>query len=137
MQIEVVVDVGDEGLGVERLDEFFFFFQAEDGIRDYKVTGVQTCALPILSQSPSSQPIRFYHRGQIVEVQGPHPTRSVLDWLRGDARCTGTKEGCNEGDCGACTVVIAELAEDGAPDAVGGLQLQTVNACIQDRKSVV
>ncbi|MBD9583968.1 xanthine dehydrogenase small subunit [Delftia sp. DLF01] len=84
-----------------------------------------------MSQSPSSQPIRFYHRGQIVEVQGPHPTRSVLDWLRGDARCTGTKEGCNEGDCGACTVVIAELAEDGAPDAVGGLQLQTVNACIQ------
>src|SRR5256885_5877076 len=30
---------------------FFFFFQAEDGIRDYKVTGVQTCALPILSDS--------------------------------------------------------------------------------------
>jgi len=28
---------------------FFFFFQAEDGIRDYKVTGVKTCALPILS----------------------------------------------------------------------------------------
>src|SRR2546426_3340299 len=31
---------------------FFFFFQAEDGIRDYKVTGVQTCALPILWQTP-------------------------------------------------------------------------------------
>src|SRR5205807_3960425 len=30
---------------------FFFFFQAEDGIRDYKVTGVQTCALPILTAS--------------------------------------------------------------------------------------
>src|SRR5256885_5021848 len=29
---------------------YFFFFQAEDGIRDYKVTGVQTCALPILSR---------------------------------------------------------------------------------------
>src|SRR5205807_6879103 len=35
------------------IHRFFFFFQAEDGIRDYKVTGVQTCALPILSQSPS------------------------------------------------------------------------------------
>src|SRR2546426_9937907 len=33
----------------------FFFFQAEDGIRDYKVTGVQTCALPILSAGPEFQ----------------------------------------------------------------------------------
>ncbi|MFT4266574.1 MAG: xanthine dehydrogenase small subunit [Xenophilus sp.] len=78
-----------------------------------------------------SQPIRFFHRGQVVEVQGVHPTRSVLDWLREDARCTGTKEGCNEGDCGACTVVIGELAAPGAPQAVGGLKLRTVNACIQ------
>ncbi len=78
-----------------------------------------------------AQPIRFFHRGQVVEVRDVHPTRSVLDWLREDARCTGTKEGCNEGDCGACTVVIGELAAEGAPGAVGGLQLQTVNACIQ------
>jgi len=78
-----------------------------------------------------TQPIRFFHRGRIVDVTGAHPTRSVLEWLREDARCTGTKEGCNEGDCGACTVVIGELAADGAPGAVGGLTLQTVNACIQ------
>jgi xanthine dehydrogenase small subunit len=77
------------------------------------------------------QPIRFFHRGAVVEVNGPHPTRSVLDWLREDARCSGTKEGCNEGDCGACTVVIGELAEDGDPTAVRGLSLKTVNACIQ------
>ena len=77
------------------------------------------------------QPIRFYHRGAIVEVNGPHPTRSVLDWLREDARCTGTKEGCNEGDCGACTVVIGELAQAGDRSAVRGLGLKTVNACIQ------
>ena len=78
------------------------------------------------------QPVRFFHRGKIVDVSGVHPTRSVLDWLREDARCTGTKEGCNEGDCGACTVVIGELATDAnAPGVVGGLQLQTVNACIQ------
>ena len=66
-----------------------------------------------MSTSHNSQPIRFYHRGEVVEVQGPHPTRSVLQWLREDAHCTGTKEGCNEGDCGACTVVIGELAEAG------------------------
>lgn len=78
------------------------------------------------------QPVRFFHRGKIVEVSGVHPTRSVLDWLREDAHCTGTKEGCNEGDCSACTVVIGELATDAnAPGAIGGLQLQTVNACIQ------
>src|SRR5436853_264938 len=57
--------------------------------------------------------------------------RAVLDWLREDARCTGTKEGCNEGDCGACTVVIGEIAAAGDKTAVRGLSLQTVNACIQ------
>src|SRR2546426_7853598 len=36
------------------LSYFFFFFQAEDGIRDYKVTGVQTCALPILPERRSA-----------------------------------------------------------------------------------
>src|SRR6201990_335973 len=77
------------------------------------------------------QPIRFHHRGHIVEASGAHPTRSVLDWLREDARCTGTKEGCNEGDCGACTVVIGELAAPADKTAVRGLKLSTVNACIQ------
>ncbi len=79
----------------------------------------------------TTRPIRFFHRGTVVDVDGAEPTRSVLDWLREDARCTGTKEGCNEGDCGACTVVIGELAEPGDPQAVRGLTLRTVNACIQ------
>ena len=81
----------------------------------------------------NTQPIRFFHQGKIVQVSGAHPTRSVLDWLRENARCTGTKEGCNEGDCGACTVVIGELPEhtDAPATAVRGLSLRTVNACIQ------
>ncbi|MET0350989.1 MAG: 2Fe-2S iron-sulfur cluster-binding protein, partial [Rhizobacter sp.] len=84
-----------------------------------------------MSRPTSTSPIRFFHHGRTVEVDGVHPTRSVLDWLREDAHCTGTKEGCNEGDCGACTVVVGELAAEGTPGAVGGLTLQTVNACIQ------
>ena len=80
---------------------------------------------------PPSRPIRFFHRGAVVEVSDAAPTRTVLDWLREDARCTGTKEGCNEGDCGACTVVIGEAAAPGDAAAVRGLGLKTVNACIQ------
>ena len=80
-----------------------------------------------------TRPIRFFRHGAVVEVSDAHPTRSVLDWLREDARCTGTKEGCNEGDCGACTVVIGELPEhsESPGSAVRGLALRTVNSCIQ------
>ena len=81
-----------------------------------------------------SAPIRFFHRGDIVRLapaDWPDPTRSVLDWLRTSAGCTGTKEGCNEGDCGACTVAIADLAEPGDAQAGEGLSWRTVNACLQ------
>ena len=80
-----------------------------------------------------TQPVRFLHRGRIVEAGSAGITRSILDWLREDARCTGTKEGCNEGDCGACTVVVGELPEhaDGATRPVRGLALKTLDACLQ------
>ncbi len=93
-----------------------------------------------MEKNVSNQPIQFFHRGEVVSVSGAHITRSVLDWLREDAHCSGTKEGCNEGDCGACTVVIGELADETsdtsdtsveAAGSVGGLNLRSVNACIQ------
>jgi xanthine dehydrogenase small subunit len=73
----------------------------------------------------SSERIRFVLNGEIVETAVDDPTRTVLQFLREDLRLTGTKEGCAEGDCGACTVVVAE------PGANGEVELKTVNACIQ------
>ena len=72
-----------------------------------------------------SQTIRILLNGEPVEVAGVAPTTSLLAWLRGARGLTGTKEGCNEGDCGACTVVVATLADDGA-----ALELASLNACL-------
>src|SRR5438093_9705076 len=48
---------------------FFFFFQAEDGIRDWSVTGVQTCALPIF-EALGAKPPEFVHHGLILGEDG-------------------------------------------------------------------
>jgi xanthine dehydrogenase small subunit len=67
--------------------------------------------------------IRFLRRGQVVELGAVPPMRTVLDYLRLEEKSRGTKEGCNEGDCGACTVALGSLRG-------GRIVYEPVNACI-------
>src|SRR2546430_14643045 len=84
------------------------------------------------SPMPSSQhtppaasgSLSFVLNGEIMAVRHIAPTKMVLNFLREDLGKTGTKEGCAEGDCGACTVVIGELYGD-------RVAMKTVNACMQ------
>jgi xanthine dehydrogenase small subunit len=68
--------------------------------------------------------IRFLKAGEVVELENVGPTETLLDYLRLRRRQTGTKEGCGEGDCGACTVALGRLID-------GRLVYQPVNSCIQ------
>lgn len=76
----------------------------------------------------AAETIRFYHQGVVREISGLPPHRTVLQYLREDRHCTGTKEGCAEGDCGACVVVIGTLQEQADTPR---LVLRAVNSCIQ------
>lgn len=68
--------------------------------------------------------VRLHVNGQPREICGVSPTTTLLDYLRGAAGLPGTKEGCAEGDCGACTVVVID------PDAPGGPRFRGVNSCL-------
>jgi xanthine dehydrogenase small subunit len=65
----------------------------------------------------------FFLNGRKEAVSGIAPTLTLMNFLRRNKRLTGTKEGCAEGDCGACTVVIGELEGD-------FVRYRAVNACI-------
>jgi xanthine dehydrogenase small subunit len=74
-------------------------------------------------QTAAREALRFRFRGRDVALSRFSPRATVLDWLRDDMGAKGTKEGCAEGDCGACTVALARLKG-------GRLTHEPFNACI-------
>ena len=78
-------------------------------------------------------PIRFMRRGKLVSLGNVTPTRTLLQVLREDLHCTGTKEGCGEGDCGACTVVLGELDSTQGRDTI---KYRAINSCIRLAHSI-
>jgi len=75
----------------------------------------------------SSVPIRFILDGEVRTILDVDPNTTVLNYLRETLRRTGTKEGCAEGDCGACTVVLGEIDHDRGDR----IRFRAINSCIQ------
>jgi xanthine dehydrogenase small subunit len=76
--------------------------------------------------SEATNTVRFVLDGKIIEAQGKRRTTTVLDYLREDLHRTGTKEGCAEGDCGACVVLVGELNARGT-----AVNYVPSNSCMQ------
>jgi xanthine dehydrogenase small subunit len=71
-----------------------------------------------------SDRIAFLVNGETITAEGVDPATTLLDWLRGNPQLRGTKEGCAEGDCGACTVILERRTAGGAIDR------RAVTSCI-------
>ena len=75
-------------------------------------------------------PTRFTLNGRPVVAENLQPTSTLLRWLRDQKGLTGTKEGCAEGDCGACSVVVVD------PLGEQGPTLRSVNSCLMLTQSL-
>ena len=71
----------------------------------------------------ASNIIKFVYLNRIVEIKNPDPNETLLNYVRTKLKKTGTKEGCAEGGCGACTIVLGELKDD-------KINYSSINSCI-------
>ena len=71
----------------------------------------------------TSNIIKFVHKNKIVELSNPDSNETLLNFIRTKLKKTGTKEGCAEGGCGSCTVVLGELENN-------NINYKAINACI-------
>ena len=71
----------------------------------------------------TSNIVKFIYRNKIVEINNPDPNETILNYIRTKLKKTGTKEGCAEGGCGACTVVLGELEKN-------NINYKAINSCI-------
>ena len=71
----------------------------------------------------TSNIVKFIYRNKIVEINNPDPNETILNYVRTKLKKTGTKEGCAEGGCGACTVVLGELEKN-------NINYKAINSCI-------
>ena len=70
-----------------------------------------------------SNKIKFLFNNKIYKIENPDPNKTILNYVRNDLKKTGTKEGCAEGGCGACTIVLGELNKN-------KVIYKSINACI-------
>ena len=71
----------------------------------------------------TSNIVKFIYRNKIVEINNPDPNETILNYIRTKLKKTGTKEGCAEGGCGACTAVLGELKKN-------NINYKAINSCI-------
>ena len=67
--------------------------------------------------------VRYIHNNEIIEIINPDPNETLLNYIRNKLNKSGTKEGCAEGGCGACTVVLGILNKN-------KIYYQAINSCI-------
>ncbi len=71
----------------------------------------------------STNKVQFIFENKLIELENPDPNQTILNFIRDELKKTGTKEGCAEGGCGACTIVLGELENK-------KIKYKAINSCI-------